>query len=252
MRQAEFLPITPEMIPEILAQYRESLLKPETLQAFLQGRMEAVHAAMREGQFIYDPDERPEGGLSIRETLERGLAAPPGQPRTVGYCLRSKKTGRIDAWQFWEEIPDDRMLQMLRDGVTGGGLQYSGWLNFAETLQAERGAVQDRGSVRSKKPFAAKRLGAKCIRLMREEKPQRKFVVAYFMRGFKVRKQPPPQQEASGRRRRRDAPVVQPPPRVVRFVQRVARLRPGKYVLTLTLTEDRAFWTIQEMGQVEK
>lgn len=45
--------------------------------------------------------------------------------------------------------------------------------------------------------------------------------------------------------------VVQPPPRVVRFVQRVARLRPGKYVLTLTLTEDRAFWTIQEMGQIE-
>jgi len=45
--------------------------------------------------------------------------------------------------------------------------------------------------------------------------------------------------------------VVQPPLRVVRFVQRVARLRPGKYVLTLTLTEDRAFWTIQEMGQIE-
>ena len=45
--------------------------------------------------------------------------------------------------------------------------------------------------------------------------------------------------------------IVQPPPRVVRFVQRVARLRPGKYVLTLTLTEDRAFWTIQEMGRVE-
>ncbi|HHY54610.1 MAG TPA: hypothetical protein GYA08_04160, partial [Chloroflexi bacterium] len=44
----------------------------------------------------------------------------------------------------------------------------------------------------------------------------------------------------------------QPPLRVVRFVQRVARLRPGKYVLTLTLTDDRAFWTIQEMGQVEK
>lgn len=45
--------------------------------------------------------------------------------------------------------------------------------------------------------------------------------------------------------------VVQLPPRSVRFVQRVARLRPGKYVLTLTLTEERAFWTIQEMGRVE-
>lgn len=45
--------------------------------------------------------------------------------------------------------------------------------------------------------------------------------------------------------------MVQPPMRVMRFVQRVARLRPGKYVLTLTLTEDRAFWTIQEMGRVE-
>jgi hypothetical protein len=45
--------------------------------------------------------------------------------------------------------------------------------------------------------------------------------------------------------------MVQPPVRVARFVQRVARLRPGKYVLTLTLTEDRAFWTIQEMGRVE-
>lgn len=45
--------------------------------------------------------------------------------------------------------------------------------------------------------------------------------------------------------------VVQPPVRVARFVQRVSRLRPGKYVLTLTLTEDGAFWTIQEMGRVE-
>ena len=46
--------------------------------------------------------------------------------------------------------------------------------------------------------------------------------------------------------------VVQLPPRVGRFVQRLARLQPGKYVLTLTLTDDRAFWTIHEMGQVEK
>lgn len=45
--------------------------------------------------------------------------------------------------------------------------------------------------------------------------------------------------------------VVQLPPRVARFVQRVARLQPGKYVLTLTVTEERAFWTIQEMGQIE-
>lgn len=45
--------------------------------------------------------------------------------------------------------------------------------------------------------------------------------------------------------------VVQMPPRVARFVQRVARLQPGKYVLTLTLTDGRAFWTIQEMGKIE-
>jgi hypothetical protein len=45
--------------------------------------------------------------------------------------------------------------------------------------------------------------------------------------------------------------VVQLPPRVARFVQRVARLHPGKYVLTLTVTEERTFWTIQEMGQIE-
>ena len=41
------------------------------------------------------------------------------------------------------------------------------------------------------------------------------------------------------------------PPRVERFVQRVAKLAPGKYVLTLTVKEDRAFWTIQTMGRIE-
>lgn len=46
--------------------------------------------------------------------------------------------------------------------------------------------------------------------------------------------------------------LLQPPPRLQRFVQRVARLQPGKYVLTLTIAQERAFWTIQEMGGVER
>lgn len=48
------------------------------------------------------------------------------------------------------------------------------------------------------------------------------------------------------------AVLVQPPPRLARFVQRVARLQPGKYVLTLTIGQERAFWTIQEMGGLER
>lgn len=47
------------------------------------------------------------------------------------------------------------------------------------------------------------------------------------------------------------SPPSPPPRRVARFVQRVARLQPGKYVLTLTITEERAFWTIQELNRVE-
>ncbi len=46
--------------------------------------------------------------------------------------------------------------------------------------------------------------------------------------------------------------LLQPPPRLQRFVQRVARLQPGKYVLTLTIAQERAFWTIQEMGGLER
>ena len=46
--------------------------------------------------------------------------------------------------------------------------------------------------------------------------------------------------------------LLQPPPRLQRFVQRVARLQPGKYVLTLTIAQERAFWTIQKMGGLER
>jgi hypothetical protein len=45
--------------------------------------------------------------------------------------------------------------------------------------------------------------------------------------------------------------VVTLPPRVSRFASRIARLQPGKYLLTLTITEERAYWTIQEMNRVE-
>lgn len=48
------------------------------------------------------------------------------------------------------------------------------------------------------------------------------------------------------------AVLVQPPARVARFMQRVARLQPGKYVLTLTIAQERAWWTIQEMSEVER
>lgn len=47
------------------------------------------------------------------------------------------------------------------------------------------------------------------------------------------------------------AVLVQPPARLQRFVQRVSRLQPGKYVLTLTIAHERAWWTIQEMNSVE-
>ena len=45
--------------------------------------------------------------------------------------------------------------------------------------------------------------------------------------------------------------LVQPPARLRRFMQRVARLQPGKYVLTLTIAQERAWWTIQEMNGLE-
>jgi hypothetical protein len=65
-----------------------------------------------------------------------------------------------------------------------------------------------------------------------------------------------PAGNASGQRREMlqaaGAAAVSLPPRLARFGQRVARLRPGKYVLTLTVKEDDAFWTIQEMGRVER
>lgn len=48
------------------------------------------------------------------------------------------------------------------------------------------------------------------------------------------------------------AALVQLPPRLARFVQRVARLQPGKYVMTLTVQKERSFWTIQEMSEVER
>lgn len=48
------------------------------------------------------------------------------------------------------------------------------------------------------------------------------------------------------------AALVQLPPRMARFVQRVARLQPGKYVMTLTVQKERSFWTIQEMSEVER
>ncbi len=46
---------------------------------------------------------------------------------------------------------------------------------------------------------------------------------------------------------------MQLPPRMVRFMERVARLPEGRYILTLTINSERgAFWTIQEMNQVER
>ncbi len=45
--------------------------------------------------------------------------------------------------------------------------------------------------------------------------------------------------------------LVQPPARLHRFMQRLARLQPGKYVLTLTIAQERAWWTIQEMNGLE-
>ncbi len=49
------------------------------------------------------------------------------------------------------------------------------------------------------------------------------------------------------------AAAMQLPPRMARFMERVARLPEGRYILTLTINSERgAFWTIQEMNQVER
>lgn len=40
--------------------------------------------------------------------------------------------------------------------------------------------------------------------------------------------------------------------KVKRFAERVDRLNDGRYILTLTLNEQKAFWTIQQMNEVEK
>lgn len=58
---------------------------------------------------------------------------------------------------------------------------------------------------------------------------------------------------AANRPEHQGAVVVQLPPHMARFVEKVAGLQPGRYILTLTITQERkAFWTTQEMGQVER
>lgn len=58
---------------------------------------------------------------------------------------------------------------------------------------------------------------------------------------------------AANRPEHQGAIVVQLPPHIARFVEKVAGLEPGRYILTLTITSERkAFWTTQEMGQVER
>jgi len=47
--------------------------------------------------------------------------------------------------------------------------------------------------------------------------------------------------------------VLQLPPHIARLAERLAQLGEGRYIMTLTLNrEHKAFWTIQEMGQVER
>lgn len=43
------------------------------------------------------------------------------------------------------------------------------------------------------------------------------------------------------------------PPHTLRFIERVLKLAPGHYILTLTINEQRGlFWTVQRMNQVER
>jgi hypothetical protein len=49
------------------------------------------------------------------------------------------------------------------------------------------------------------------------------------------------------------AVIMQLPPHIARFCEQVATLPPGRYIMTLTITEEqKAFWTKQRMGQVER
>lgn len=46
--------------------------------------------------------------------------------------------------------------------------------------------------------------------------------------------------------------IVHVQEKVKRFAERVDKLNDGRYILTLTLNEQKAFWTIQQMNEVEK
>lgn len=46
--------------------------------------------------------------------------------------------------------------------------------------------------------------------------------------------------------------IVHVQEKVKRFAERVDKLNDGRYILTLTLNEQKVCWTIQQMNEVEK
>jgi hypothetical protein len=50
-----------------------------------------------------------------------------------------------------------------------------------------------------------------------------------------------------------EAIMLQLPLHIARLAVRLSQLNEGRYIMTLTLNRERkAFWTIQEMGQIER
>lgn len=46
--------------------------------------------------------------------------------------------------------------------------------------------------------------------------------------------------------------VMRVPQRWIRFLRRCLALRPGRYIIVVTVSEERCDWTVTEAGKVEK
>lgn len=47
------------------------------------------------------------------------------------------------------------------------------------------------------------------------------------------------------------ASVMRVPQRWIRFLRRCLQLRPGRYLIVITVHNDRCDWSVQEVGRVE-
>lgn len=46
--------------------------------------------------------------------------------------------------------------------------------------------------------------------------------------------------------------IMHVPQRWIRFLRRCLALRPGRYIIVVTVSEERCDWTVTEAGKVEK